>query len=245
MAMTPALSAMLPILITHIAAGSLAILSGAAAISMRKGERWHRIFGTMFVLSMLTMATAATYMAVRIPEPTNILAGTFAFYLVASACMTVKRKEGTIGLFEKGALLFALGAAAIAVIFALQEIASGRGLLAGPPPPPVAYFIFVIVMALAAAGDLKMILRGGISGVARITRHLWRMCTAFFIATGSFFLGQQKIMPADMHGSYILLGLALAPLALMIFWLIRVRLFSWYKHVHTASAGPEKIGSAA
>jgi hypothetical protein len=30
MAMTPALSAMMPILITHIAAGSLAILSGAA-----------------------------------------------------------------------------------------------------------------------------------------------------------------------------------------------------------------------
>jgi uncharacterized membrane protein len=52
---------------------------------MRKGERLHRIFGTVFVLSMLTMAIAATYMAVKFPEPTNILAGTFAFYLVTSA----------------------------------------------------------------------------------------------------------------------------------------------------------------
>ena len=29
----------------------------------------------------------------------------------------------------------------------------------------------------------------------RIARHLWRMCFAFFIATGSFFLGQQDILP--------------------------------------------------
>ena len=46
---------------------------------------------------------------------------------------------------------------------------------------------------LAAIGDLRMLLRGGISGTSRITRHLWRMCYGLFIATGSFFLGQQQV----------------------------------------------------
>ena len=83
-------------------------------------------------------------------------------------------------------------------------------------------------MTLAATGDLRMIVRGGISGTARIARHLWRMCFALFFATGSFFLGQQKVMPAFMHGSPILVVLGIAPLVLMFYWLRRVRSSSGY-----------------
>jgi len=46
---------------------------------------------------------------------------------------------------------------------------------------------------------------------------------AFFVATGSFFLGQQKILPQAVRGSLILVVMALAPIALMLFWLVWVR----------------------
>ena len=49
------------------------------------------------------------------------------------------------------------------------------------------------------------------------------MCFAFFIATGSFFLGQQKVMPAAVRGSPVLFVLAFAPFAVMLFWLVRLR----------------------
>ena len=81
----------------------------------------------------------------------------------------------------------------------------------------------MLVGAIAAASDLRMILRGGASGPARIARHLWRMCAALFIASGSFFLGQQKVMPTFMQGSPWLFVPVIAPLLLMIFWLIRIR----------------------
>ena len=68
-----------------------------------------------------------------------------------------------------------------------------------------------------------MILRGGIAGSARIARHLWRMSAALTIASGSFFLGQQRVMPAAMRGSPWLFVPVFAPLLLMVFWLIRVR----------------------
>jgi hypothetical protein len=74
-----------------------------------------------------------------------------------------------------------------------------------------------------------MILRGGISGSARIARHLWRMSAALTIASGSFFLGQQRIMPAYMRGSPWLFVPVFAPLLLMVFWLIRVRLVPRFK----------------
>jgi hypothetical protein len=80
-----------------------------------------------------------------------------------------------------------------------------------------------VISLLAAAADRKVI-RQGMAGVDRIRRHLWRMGAAMFFATGSFFLGQQKVMPNAVQGSPILIVLAVAPLALMIFWLFYVRL---------------------
>ena len=66
-------------------------------------------------------------------------------------------------------------------------------------------------------------MRGTLSATQRLSRHLWRMCFAFFIATGSFFLGQQDVLPQALRGSPILFVLAFAPFALMLFWLVRVR----------------------
>jgi hypothetical protein len=75
---------------------------------------------------------------------------------------------------------------------------------------------------LAGLLDLNAILRR-LSSVQRISRHLWRMCFAFFIATGSFFLGQQDVLPRAVRGSPVLFVLAFAPFAVMAFWLVRMR----------------------
>ena len=82
----------------------------------------------------------------------------------------------------------------------------------------------------AAAADLNMILRRGLSGPARIARHLWRMCTALFIASGSFFLGQMDEIPQALRGPHLFV-LAFAPLAALLFWMIRVRLTRAFKSV--------------
>ncbi len=64
------------------------------------------------------------------------------------------------------------------------------------------------------------------------------MCFALFFAAASFFLGQQKVMPVWMHGAWYLYVLALAPLAFMVFWLIRVRFTNWYKAAERTGAIP-------
>jgi len=48
-----------PILIGHISAGTIGLLSGTAAMSFRKGSPRHILAGKIFVASMLTMAVAA------------------------------------------------------------------------------------------------------------------------------------------------------------------------------------------
>jgi len=214
-------------LILHIGGGSLGLVSGTAALTFRKGGRWHRRAGNVFFVSMLTMSAVAAIVAPFTARPSNMVGGMFTFYLVATAWATVRRKEGEVGVFEVGAFLLGLGA--IAGGAALIGLAAGNPTRILGGQPVQALYVVVAVMALAAALDLNMILRGGVSGAQRIARHLWRMCLGLFIATSSFFLGQQQVFPASVRGSPILLVLAVAPLAVMIFWLVRVRFTNRFK----------------
>jgi hypothetical protein len=136
--------------------------------------------------------------------------------------MAARRRSGVVGTPEK------IACAAMLLIAALI-IAGGVKAAAGPPQPDVAPGPGVVLALgglclLAALLDLNVILRGPLSRPQRISRHLWRMCFAFFIATGSFFLGQQDVLPKAVRGSPVLFVLALAPLVLMLFWLVRVRI---------------------
>jgi hypothetical protein len=209
------------ILILHISGGSLGIVSGATALLARKGSRLHRQAGNVFFVSMLVMSGIGACVAPFLPDRGSAVMGAFTFYLTASAWLTVKRKPGSIGMLEKLALCVVLSCVAVALSFGTQAANSPGGELDGNSP--ALFFVFGSIMALAAVLDVRMVLRGGIAGTPRIARHVWRMCFALFIATGSFFLGQQKVMPPFMHGSPILVALGVAPLPFMIYWLLRVR----------------------
>jgi len=91
------------------------------------------------------------------------------------------------------------------------------------------FFFLGSVALLSAARDVRMLVRGGLFGVHRIARHLWRMCFGLFIASGSLFLGQQQVFPALLRKTNVLFIPAILPLILMIFWLVRIRFTNAYK----------------
>ena len=214
------------LLFVHIAGASVGMAAGAAAILARKGERLHRAAGNVFFVSMLAMAGVAAVVSPFMPRAqwTNTTAGVFTLYLVATVWATVRRGEGRTGRFEVGAALVALGivftGVALAVLNAGTPEASGYATV----------FAFAVVAAIAAAGDLRMIRRGGVSGAPRIARHLWRMSLALFIAAGSFFFGQADEIPQALRGPHLAIP-PFAVLGLMLFWLIRVQFTNAFKSV--------------
>ena len=220
-------------LVLHIGGGSLGILSGYSAVFARKGGNLHRISGTVFFASMLAMGTMGLALSVWIRQFGNIAGGALATYLVLTAWLTVKRKAATIGRAEIALFGAAFATAGLLLYWGVLAATSPKGTFQGYGF--ALYFVFGTFATLFAVLDLKVILKGGVSGVARIARHLWRMCFALFFAAASFFLGQQKVMPAFMHGSPLLFIPALAPLVLMIFWLVRVRYGKWFGR---RAAGP-------
>jgi hypothetical protein len=201
----------------HIAAGMASIPLGTIAVAVRKGGWLHARAGMGFFGSMLLLGvTAAILERFRMPEPGSMIPPLLVCYFVLTSWVTARRRDGTAGKFEMIACAVALGAAAVIAWTAFEGGAAtpiGRG--------PV--FVFAAVTLLAGLLDLNAILRAPLSVKQRIARHLWRMCVAFFIATGSFFLGQQDVLPAAVRGSPWLFAPAFAPLAVMLFWLVRLR----------------------
>ena len=228
----------LPFLVLHVSAGVLAMLAGGLAIAFRKGSRGHRRAGNVFVICMLSVSAVGSYLGFMKSEMDNFMGGIFAFYLVATGWATANRREN-----EAWKLDWIMPA--VAVTFAATNIFWGieasRGETAVKNQSPAgAYFFFGALALMSAAGDVRMLLRGGISGKSRVARHLWRMCFGWFIATVSFFLGQQQVFPAYLRGSYILVVLAFLPLMLMSFWLVRVRFTNAYREEWVARASMSK-----
>ena len=205
-----------PLVLFHISAGMVGLLSGAVAASLRKGSRRHGVAGNVFVVSMLGMSATGAYMAFVAPhrETINVLMGTLTFYLVATAWRTARRRNGGTDVFDGGALLVALAVATGLANLGLDALRDGAS--------PALYIVFGSVALLASLLDVRMIVGGGVFGAARIARHLWRMCAALFIAVASLFLGQPQVFPDALRASGLLAVPPLLVLILLVFWLIRV-----------------------
>jgi uncharacterized membrane protein len=223
-----------PILIAHICAGSLGLLSGTAAICFRKGSARHALAGKIFVAAMLTMAVGAVYLAIVKHQPSNIGGGIFTFYLIGTAWLTARRKDRETSSFDWVVMLIPLMLGILTWMNGLKVVRSGADSVDGAPVGMS--FFMGSVMLLAAGGDVRMLVRGGVSGAKRIARHLWRMCFGLFIAAGSFFLGPSnrplrllttvgvgRYLSPALFNTSLYLVLTIAPLVLLIFWLVRVR----------------------
>jgi hypothetical protein len=215
------------VLLAHIGGGSLAILSGFAALFSGKGSYVHRAAGRVFSVSMIVMAMGASYLGYAHADVSDVITGVTTTYLIATAWMAVKRRDGQIGFFEPAAFLIALGGVAANSWFAYLAANSETGLLYGFPAK--GYYIVSAILGLAAVLDLSMLLRRGLSGTERIARHLWRMCLALFIAVGSLFLGQMQIFPEAIRHIEILATPVVLALAMMAYWIIRVLFTGWYR----------------
>ena len=212
----------------HIAAGLAALPAGTVAVAARKGGRLHARAGTAFFGAMLVLGVTAAVLEPFRNPPGSPIGGLVVCYFVATSWMAARRRDGRPGRFEYLACAAALGLGALMLYGAFTGAGStpvGRG--------PV--FAMSGLVLLAGLLDLNAILRAPLTRQQRLARHLWRMCFAFFIATGSFFLGQQDVLPAFLHLSPVLFVLAFAPFGVMAFWLVRLRLGKRFRPAFAAA----------
>lgn len=208
-------------LLVHIVAGGLGIASGFVALYAAKGAGLHRRSGVLFVCSMVVMAISGAGMAAFRAEFGNVVAGLLAAYLVVTALATVRPPTPGSRRLDAGAMLVGFSTGLAGIGLGVESLAFGDGTRDGTPA--AVFLVFGAVALSSSVSDLRMMRSGGLRGARRLARHLWRMCSALFIAAGSFFLGQADEIPEPLRILPLLAFAAFLPLLVMLYWLWRVR----------------------
>jgi len=213
----------------HIAAGGLAIVLGAVALSVKKGGTVHRRSGLLFVCTMLVLGTSAAIMGFRkSPTDGNVFAGLMTAYFVGTAWTTVRPVSPWTGRINAAALTIAVGLALLAIMGGVRDVNSPLLSAGGVPLRTIGVMSFILATALilAAAGDVRIMRFGMPRGGPRLARHLWRMCFALFIAAGSFFSIRERvatILPEPFTTGPMRALPILLLFGAMFYWLWRVR----------------------
>lgn len=232
------------VFVLHILSGAAALVAGVFALCAGKGGRIHRLLGDAFVIAMVVMALSAGVLgAIRPGQSVNIFIASLTLYLVATAWLTAKRGAGGVGMPEWVALAVSLALCAPFALIMVQ-IATGMTIFATAfrieGAILVALCVFSAIMATAAMGDLTLVLRGGITGTARITRHLWRMCFALALTFGSAFTnGFARLLPGPYHVPPLFFVPQLLMLLALLYWLVRVRFPGWAGSRREAAGHPD------
>ena len=211
----------------HVAAGLAGITTGFIALSAAKGGALHRRTGLLFVYAMVLMsllgAAIAAYEQAQ-PNPKaglqgTVLMGIFTAYLVVTALTTVRPPSTWSRRLDRLGVLVATGVG-------ISHLSLGTLALANPGNKQfiiltVVEFVFGSIALLAAASDFHIVRHGPRTGAKRITRHLWRMSLALWVAAFSFFPRLAKFLPVPMRS--IVMAPGLIVLVVMLYWVWRVR----------------------
>lgn len=88
------------LLYTHIAGGTLALLTGAVSLLTSKGSKVHRKSGLFFFYSMLAVAVSAFTISIVKNNPFLLAISVFSFYLNYTGYRVLKNKSGKYQWFD-------------------------------------------------------------------------------------------------------------------------------------------------
>ncbi len=209
------------ILVLHIAGGAIGILTGWIASFVKKGKKAHRISGQAFFISMFISYLIAACVApfLDVGSKPNTVAAILALYLLLTGIGAARRRQFKASNSERIGVFAALLITAMGIWFAFDAAFGATGTVDGTMPE--AFAVFIVTGVFAVYGDARVLNRGKLTGAERVKRHLWRMCASFFIASGSFFVGQPQVFPGWFNETPLPNILSFAPILIMIFFLVR------------------------
>ena len=209
------------LLYLHILMGVLALISGTIAFSVRKGAYLHKKSGLVFFITMLIMSSTGAFLATLNGERLNIVAGCLTFYLVATAYLVVHPLKKYDRFYNILLMVFGFIVGVSGIILGISTLSGGYTKIDGQPTQVL--IVFSAIALFASVSDFRIIYSGRLKGKKILIRHIWRMGTAMFMATASFFLGQSQVIPEVIRTVFVLVSPVLLVLLLTIFWLVRVQ----------------------
>ena len=196
----------------HTPAGSIAIISAIIAMSSPKGSFKHRKAGRYFSVSMLIMLISGIAAAILKNSLDEIFLGAVVLYSVFTAWLTVYHKKGETNILEYLALTWIVFVA-IAAYFAEPSWGTMRN--------QSTYSLWIGLAICFAIGDIRNLYQGGLSGVQRIIRHVFRIGFSLIWAALAFVDKIIKILGMAIEEMpYIAIIPSAFILLIMLYWVI-------------------------
>jgi uncharacterized membrane protein len=202
------------LLVIHIAGGSISLLLGLYILGRPKGNKTHRLLGTIYFYALLTSTIISLFMAYLHPNYFLFIIGVLTSYLLLTGKRYINKK-GTIDVRPADWLLTGL-----ILVFGLAFIGFGvYNLLHGNSFGTV-MIVFGAVSLFFVFQDIKNFM--GRSTIANfgLTTHLQRMVGSYIASATAFIVVNNKILPGI--AAWLLPGILLAPL--IVYWTKKYRL---------------------
>ena len=158
--------------LSHVALGSIALLSGVAAMSVRKGSDKHKLAGRVFAIGAFIAAISAIAFSFTALSPPAIMTALMTIAAVTSAVLAFRQPPGRIVFQALSSFIF-LAAFLFAALSALMLGLQGNPVALAPGT----YSLFPLVMVISdirfwrASPERR--------DETRVPRHVNRMTFAF------------------------------------------------------------------
>jgi len=177
----------------HIAAGTLALLSGTVSLIRRKGDSKHRFIGNIFLYNMLAVGASAFFMAVYRPNLFLFMVGIFSTYLVSTGARILYLKhllEGQKPLVIDWLLSLAMFGFGLAfIISGIRNILEGNYL-------GITYLVFGSIGLALVLQDIALYFGKITKKNYWLYMHISRMVAGNIAAFTAFLVVNNTVLPA-------------------------------------------------
>ena len=206
-------------LIVHVIAASVALLTGALAIILKSNTPRHKPVGRIYFWSMTLVCITATWISVAKNLQFLFLIGIFTYYATLIAYRALKLKELHRGqkphaldwIIEGVAGLSFLGMLVFSVVVYLQSRS----------PEAIIPFVFGALGVWGVYRNVRAFIKGPTGTLYWLKKHIGNMCGSYIGAITAFTVNQSSHIP--LNPIILWLGPTLIITPIIVFELKKVK----------------------
>ena len=203
------------LLFVHAFAGFCALFGAVVAAGNKTfnlAHRWHVYGGRIFFGGMVGVFVTAIPLSIFGADVFLFLVALFSGYLAWSGLRYARNRGGAIHWLDwaRASLMF---------LVAVAMVVYGARLIFGGDNGGVTLLVFAFIAAALSLGDMKIFRAGGVTGTARIRRHLSMMLGGLIATVTAFVVVNFTFAP----GVVLWLAPTLVITPFIVFWNRKLR----------------------
>lgn len=194
----------------HLFIGTIALLAALTVFASRKGSKWHKRFGYVFIASVALVCLTSVEMLSRVFIAPLFMAVFTAIYALGGAWLALQKDTAPIRMAEYALFLFEI--VGLMVFLSIAFPAAGAGII-----PPFAPFVIATIPLILLGGDVNWFMQRRNRSQLKVQRHLARMIWGFVVVLRAP-LVELAAAGLPVPGPIVIIGPILLALILLLYF---------------------------